>query len=98
MNFAAAWSASTVGDYLSISNGQPMPSVVGGFPWRLWRSHNFVGRLVEKGAGPAGQRMMLLELAPHAGAKIAYSVHETAGHTFAPSDAATFATDVFNLL
>jgi hypothetical protein len=98
MDFSQAWESANVGDYLTVSDGIAMPSLIGGMPWRCWRSHNFTGRLVDKVDGQIGRRAMRFELAPHGRASIAYTIHETGGHSFAVSDYDTFASDVFDLL
>lgn len=94
MDFAAAWDAYAIGDYVAVSDGSSMPSVVGGLPWRLWRSHNFVGRLTAK-EGVAPARRMQFTLAPAHGATVGYELREETPHSFASSDASAFAEDVF---
>src|SRR3546814_8025622 len=56
MNFAEAWTALTVGDTATVSDGLPEPSKPGGLPWRAWRSHNFNGTLVSKDGDHAPRR------------------------------------------
>ena len=84
MDFATAWISLEVDDYVSVSDGKPEPSVLGGPAWFMWRSHNFTGQLIAK-AGSDPQRTMTFELAPRNGATIAYTVHESGGHAFMSS-------------
>lgn len=94
-DFAATWSDTDVGDYIAVSDGKPMPSKVGGLPWRHWRSHNFVGRLVEKVAGEP--RAMRFELATAGAAMVSYAIIEATPHDFSASDIDAFQEDVFVL-
>lgn len=89
MDFATAWTTFDVDDYVAVSNGQVAPSVVGGPAWFMWRSHNFVGKLVEKNESATPRRMQF-ELAPANGATVGYAIIEGVGHSFAASDLAGF--------
>jgi hypothetical protein len=95
MDFAQAWAAFAVTDYVAVSDGSPMPSLIGGLPWRCWRSHNFVGRVIAKIDGAPGHRQISLELTPQGSAITSYCIHESGGHSFTASDADAFANDIF---
>lgn len=79
--FAECWDAASLDDTVQVSNGLPEPGNTAGVPWRIWRSHNFTGVLVQKSDASAPRRMRF-ELAPEAGAIVSYEVYEGAGHTF----------------
>lgn len=96
MDFATAYSTFSPGDYVAVSDGKPEPSRRGGIPWRHWRSHNFIGRLVEKASGKS--RCMKFEIAPAGGTQVEYAICEGVGHTFEPSDAASFNDDAIVLM
>ena len=84
MDFATAWTLFAVGDYVAVSNGLPEPSVHDGRPWKLWRSHNFIGILTAKNSGPP--RTMSFTLAKSGTATVQYTVSEGIGHSFSSSN------------
>jgi hypothetical protein len=83
MDFAQAWEELAIGDVVTVSNGRPCPSTNrGGLPYRLWRSHNFTGVLVEMSEGEAGRTMRFELAADASGSVVGYSVAEGGGHGF----------------
>lgn len=81
MNFADAWTAFTLGDLVTVSDGMPEPTKTGGLPWRAWRSHNFTGKLVVR-SGTSNPRRMTFELPAAGGATVRYEIIETIPHNF----------------
>lgn len=82
MDFAAAWIALELGAEVRVSNGAPNPgSSETSLSFRIWRSNNFTGELVERIDGAA--RAMRFDLAPNdAGNVIGFTVREDGGHSF----------------
>lgn len=89
MDFGDAWNTLSVGDYVSVTDGRPEPTLRGGMAWWIWRSHNFTGVLVGKSDGNA--RTIRFRLPRFANADVALDVIESLPHSFT---AATF--DDFN--
>jgi len=82
MDFAAAWDTLEIGDRVTVSNGLPEPSNPIGMSWKLWRSHNFEGELVERIDGD--WRCMRFELDASLFARVSYSIVEGIGHVIEP--------------
>lgn len=80
LDFATAWTSFAIGGSVTVSDGMPEPSKPEGMAWRLWRSHNFTGTLVEK-LGDA-QRAMRFQLAAVGGVQVSYDVAEAVAHQF----------------
>lgn len=85
MDFSTAWNL-PIGTRLKVSNGVPPPSTnKEGMPYRVWRSHNFVGTLEEK-INFEGWRSLKIALdnndTPDIVEYLAYSVQEDVFHTF----------------
>jgi len=90
MDFALAWATFDPGDYVSVSDGSPEPSVTGGPRWWMWRSHNFVGQLIEK--DDTAPRTMLFKLNKAGDAEISFRVSEAVSHTYIASTSDAFAS------
>ena len=85
MDFEQAWNSLAVGDVVKVSDGTPPPSTnTEGLPFRLWRSHNFVGELEEKiGDGWRQMRFRLHEDAsPEEVEYLAYTIADGSPETF----------------
>lgn len=82
--FDTAWQGQEIGNWMLVSNGEQPPSKIGGPRWRQWRSHNFIGRLVEK--RDEEPRKMVFRLPRHNGALVSYDICERVGHQFEASD------------
>lgn len=80
MTFEEIWPLAEIGDRLRVTNGAMEPSRRGSLRWKVWRSHNFEGVLVDK--SDTATRCLCIELAPEAGAIVRYSVVEGMGHNF----------------
>ena len=80
MSFGAAFATLTIGQTATVANGNPEPTKVGGVPWRIWRSHNFTGQLVEKIEGVP--RRMVFRLPEDGGAQTSYTIVDGLGHSF----------------
>lgn len=86
MDFATAWASLSIGDTVTISNGQPHPgSKPDSLSTRIWASHNFTGELVAKLAGE--RRSLCFNLPPNAaGNVVGYAIAEDSPHEFALAD------------
>lgn len=82
MNFSECWDAVPVGARVEVSDGSPQPSNQNGTPFKMWRSHNFTGELVEK-TGDAPHRIMGFRLDPEETVTLTFGVNESTPHTFA---------------
>lgn len=80
LSFSAAFATLSIGAHVTVSNGLPEPTKVGGGPWRVWRSHNFTGELVEK--IDESPRRMVFQLPKEGGALVSYTIVEGLGHGF----------------
>lgn len=80
MSFGAAFAIFNLGNWVVVANGNPEPSKTGGVPWRIWRSHNFTGQLVEKIEGVP--RRMVFSLPEEGGAQTSYTIVDGLGHNF----------------
>ena len=87
MNFAVAWPTFNIGAFISVSDGTVEIPHAGAVEWRCWRSHNHVGKLVEK--IDQTPRRMIIELSPMNGAVTQYELVEGMGHDFTASNAST---------
>jgi hypothetical protein len=83
MTFEDVWNSTPTGGYVAVSDGSTQPPA-GGMRWFMWRSHNFVGRLVERDA--SSPRGLVFELQPQGGATVRYTIAENVDHTFELSD------------
>ena len=80
MSFGAAFATFALGDSVVVANGNPEPSKSGGVPWRIWRSHNFTGTLIEKVEGVP--RQMVFQLPEEGGVRTSYTIVDGLGHNF----------------
>lgn len=79
MTFEELWDGGSIGEKVRVSNGRPRPNG-DGFAFKVWRSHNFEGKIVDWIQGPP--RAIRIELPEENGAVVAYDVSEDAGNTF----------------
>lgn len=91
MNFAEAWAAFEIGAYVAVSDGMPEIPRAGNVSWRIWRSHNHIGKLVDK--IEQTPRRMVVELSPINGATTQYELVEGLGHSFTASTKAAAIND-----
>jgi hypothetical protein len=84
-NFADTFALLPAGTRLKVSDGTSEPG--GGQDsqaWRIWRSHNFEGRIDAKHSG--SPRSITFALPEQNGAQVSYTVAETDRHLFAEVD------------
>ena len=80
MSFGATFASVEIGQEVIVSNGNPEPTKIGGVPWRIWRSHNFTGTLIEKVEGVP--RQMVIQLPEEGGVRTSYTIVDGRGHNF----------------
>lgn len=81
MNFSECWDTVSIGTRVEVSDGTPEPTNPNGNPYKMWRSHNFVGELVEKN-GSTPHRVIAFRLDPDPLATLTFAVNESTPHTF----------------
>lgn len=52
MDFATAWTRLTVGEMVTVRDGQIEPQVTDSLEWKVWASRNFTGELMAKADDP----------------------------------------------
>lgn len=80
LSFSSAFATLAIGSSITVANGLPEPTKTDGVPWRVWRSHNFTGTLVEKISGMP--RKIVFQLPPDGNVHASYTVVEGLGHNF----------------
>ena len=80
LSFSAAIASLALGTTVKVSNGLPEPTKQGSGAWRMWRSHNFTGELVDKVSN--APRSMVFRLPQEGAARVSYTIIEGLGHSF----------------
>lgn len=80
--FSEVWDSASIGDTITVSNGDFEPVSPTSRLHKIWRSNNFTGELVEKIAAsetpPRPRRLRIT----YGSTSVAYDVPESGGHTF----------------
>lgn len=80
MNFATFFDSAPGDQQITVSDGSIEPSNPNGLPHKMWRSHNFTGKLVD--IEDSSPRRLRFELPKQGNAIISYTIVEGVGHNF----------------